>query len=166
MVEKIIKKVINSDIKNTALNNEVSEQEIQTMLKDKGEELKKGKPVGLKKLGIDEIALEKGKQNYCAVLVNIETGELLGILEKRNKEELIKYMKEWGEEVLLGIEEVSIDMWRPYQKVAEEMMPEAEVVVDRFHVMKQINEELDKARRSAKREMELRIKKTKRRNRN
>ena len=75
-------------------------------------------------------------------------------------------MKEWGEEVLLGIEEVSIDMWRPYQKVAEEMMPEAEVVVDRFHVMKQINEELDKARRSAKREMELRIKKTKRRNRN
>jgi transposase len=161
MVEKIIKEVINSDIKNTALNNEVSEQEIQTMLKDKGEELKKGKPVGLKKLGIDEIALEKGKQNYCAVLVNIETGELLGILEKRNKEELIKYMKEWGEEVLLGIEEVSIDMWRPYQKVAEEMMPEAEVVVDRFHVMKQINEELDKARRSAKREMELRIKKAK-----
>ena len=161
MVEKIIKEVINSDIKNTALNNEVSEQEIQTMLKDKGEELKKGKPVGLKKLGIDEIALEKGKQNYCAVLVNIETGELLGILEKRNKEELIKYMKEWGEEVLLGIDEVSIDMWRPYQKVAEEMMPEAEVVVDRFHVMKQINEELDKARRSAKREMELRIKKAK-----
>jgi transposase len=79
----------------------------------KGEELKKEKPVGLRKLGIDEIALEKGKKNYCAVLVNIETRELLGILEKRSKEELMKYLKEWDEDVLLGIEEVSIDMWKP-----------------------------------------------------
>jgi transposase len=90
MIEKIIKEVINSDIRNTAINNEVSEQEIQTMLKQKGEELKKEKPVGLRKLGIDEIALEKGKKNYCAVLVNLETRELLGILEKRSKEELMK----------------------------------------------------------------------------
>jgi hypothetical protein len=36
MIEKIIKEVINSDIRNTAINNEVSEQEIQTMLKQKG----------------------------------------------------------------------------------------------------------------------------------
>ena len=95
MIEKIIKEVINSDIRNTAINNEVSEQEIQTMLKQKGEELKKEKPLGLKKLGIDEIALVKGKKNYCAVLVNIETRELLGILEKRRKEELMKYLKEF-----------------------------------------------------------------------
>jgi transposase len=66
------------------------------MLKQKGEELKKEKPVGLKKLGIDEIALVRGKKNYCAVLVNIETREFLGILEKRSKEELMKYLKEWG----------------------------------------------------------------------
>ena len=109
MIEKIIKEVINSDIRNTAINNEVSEQEIQTMLKQKGEELKKEKPVELKKLGIDEIALVKGKKDYCAVLVNIETRELLGRLEKRSKEEWIKYLKKWGVEVLLGIEEVSID---------------------------------------------------------
>ena len=43
MIEKIIKEVINSDLRNTAINNEVSEQEIQTMLKQKGEELKKEK---------------------------------------------------------------------------------------------------------------------------
>ena len=161
MIEKIIKEVINSDIRNTAINNEVSEQEIQTMLKQKGEELKKEKPVGLKKLGIDEIALVKGKKNYCAVLVNIETREILGILEKRSKEELMKYLKEWGKQVLLGIEEVSIDMWKPYKTVAEEIMPQAEIVVDRFHLMKLINEEVDKARKRVKREMEVAFKKAK-----
>jgi transposase len=36
--------------------------------------------------------------------------------------------------------------------VAEELMPQAEIVADRFHVMKQVNDELDKARRKAKRE--------------
>jgi len=161
MIEKIIKEVINSDIRNTAITNEVSEQEVQTMLEEKGEELKKEKPVGLKKLGIDEIALVRGKKNYCAILVNIETRELLGILEKRSKEELIKYLKKWGEEVLLGIEEVSIDMWKPYKTVAEEVMPQAEIVVDRFHLMKLINEELDKVRKRVKREMEVAFKKAK-----
>lgn len=161
MIEKIVKEVINSDIKNTGINNEVSEQEIQTMLKDKGEELKKKKPLELKKLGIDEIALVKGQKNYCAVLVNIGTGELVGIVENRKETDVTKYMQEWGEEVLSKIEEVSIDMWKPYKNVAEKLMPEAEIVVDRFHLMKLVNEELDKARKKARREVESSQKKAK-----
>jgi hypothetical protein len=159
MSEKIIKEVINSDIRNTAINNEISEEEIQTMLKHKGEELIKEKPVGLKKLGIDEIALVKGQKNYCAVLVNIETGELIGILDSRKQEELIKYMKKWGEEVLSNIIEVSIDMWKPYKNVAEELMPQAEIVVDIFHLMKLVNEELDKARKKLKKKWRQLLKK-------
>ncbi|MGL4375021.1 MAG: transposase, partial [Microcoleaceae cyanobacterium] len=42
--------------------------------------------------------------------------------------------------------EVSIDMWKPYKNVAEKLMPQAEIVADRFHVMKQVNEELDRER--------------------
>jgi transposase len=40
-------------------------------------------PKRLKRLGIDEIALVKGQKNYCAVLVNLDTGKLIAILEKR-----------------------------------------------------------------------------------
>lgn len=57
----------------------------------------------------------------------------------------------WGEEVLQAIEFVSIDLWKPYRSLVEKLMPNAVVVADRFHVMKQINEELDKQRKTEKR---------------
>lgn len=41
-------------------------------------------------------------------------------------------------------------MWTPYKNVSESLMPQAEVVADRFHVMKQVNEELEGARRKIK----------------
>lgn len=150
--EKIVEEVLSSDIKNTAKRNDVSEQEIETMLKDLGEELKSEKPKELKKLGIDEIAIVKGQKNYYVVLVDVEKKKLIGMIEKRNKEEIESYLKSWGEEVLRGVEEVSIDLWKAYKNVAESLMPQAEIVADRFHVMKQVNEELDKKRRRIKRE--------------
>ena len=62
--KKIVAEILNSDLKNTAERNGVSEREIETMLKDLGEDLITAKPQGLKKLGIDEIAMIKGKGNY------------------------------------------------------------------------------------------------------
>ena len=68
-VKKIIEEVLNSDIRNVAKRNDLSEQEIETMLKDLGLDLVAEKPVNLKKLGIDEIAVVKGQRNYYVVLV-------------------------------------------------------------------------------------------------
>jgi transposase len=101
---------------------------------------------------IDEIAMIKGKGNYYAVLVNIDTGKIVGLGEKRTEEALTEYLKQWGEEVLSQIEEVSIDLWIGYKNVAEKLMPQAQIVGDRFHVMKQVNNELDEARKEVKRE--------------
>jgi len=55
-------------------------------------------------------------------------------------------------EVLEQIEEVSIDLWLP-KSLVEELMPSAQVVADRFHVMKQVNNELDAERKKTKREV-------------
>jgi transposase len=63
-------------------------------------------------------------------------------------------LKSWGEEVLSQIEEVSIDMYKPYKSLAVEVLPLAEIVADRFHIMGQVNDELDRARRKVKRESE------------
>jgi transposase len=152
--KKIVAEVLNSDIKNTAERNGVSEQEIETMLKDLGEELITAKPKELKKLGMDEIAMIKGQGNYYTVLVNIETGKMIGLVEKRTEEVLIEYLKNWGEEVLSQIEEVSIDLWIGYKNVAKKLMPQAQIVGDRFHVMKQVTSELDEARKAVKKEAE------------
>ncbi|NJO99230.1 MAG: transposase [Pleurocapsa sp. CRU_1_2] len=63
----------------------------------------------------------------------------------------MEVMNSWGAEVLSEIEYVSIDLWKPYKSLVEKLMPNATVVADRFHVMKQINEELDQQRKTAKR---------------
>ncbi len=149
---KIISEVLESDIKNVAKRNGVSEQEIETMLKELGEKLCQEKPQNVRKLGIDEIVLVKGQKNYCAVLVDLEKRILVEILQKRTEAEVSQHLESWGEEVLWQITEVSIDLWKPYKKVVEKLMPTAEIVADRFHVMKQVNDELDEARRKAKRE--------------
>ena len=153
-VEKIIEEVLNSDIQNVAKRNDISEQEIETMLKDLGQELVEEKPVNLKKLGIDEIAVVKGQKNYYVVLVDLEKRKIVGLIEKRREKEIVEYLEAWGKGVLSQIKEVSIDLWKSYKNVVEKLMPQAEIVADRFHVMKQVTDELDSARRKIKRETE------------
>ena len=66
---------------------------------------------------------------------------------------------EWGTEILENIEEVSIDLWTGYKTLVTKLMPNAQVVADRFHVMTQINKELDTQRKREKRKVEDLIKK-------
>ncbi len=153
LANNILEQLKKSSIKGVSEINNVSEEEIERMLEDVKKEIQNQEIKGVEKLGIDEIALKKGKHNYCAVLVNLGTQEPLRILEKRTKEALKEELMSWGEEELANIKEVSIDLWRAYQKVVEELMPNAEVVADRFHVMKQINDELDKIRKKERREI-------------
>ncbi len=84
-------------------------------------------------------------------MVDLETRRTIDILEKRTQECLRECFERWGPEILDGIEEVSIDLWSAYKNLVKELMPNAEVVADRFHVMKLVNEELDPERKSVKR---------------
>jgi len=53
-------------------------------------------------------------------------------------------------EVREQVSEVSIDMWGGFPKAIQEVFPNAIVVYDRFHVMKYVNEELNKIRIQSK----------------
>ena len=46
-------------------------------------------------------------------------------------------------------------MWKAYLKVAKHIFPEAEVVHDRFHLIKYLNEAMDKIRRREVKENEV-----------
>jgi transposase len=76
----------------------------------------------------------------------------------RTQEEISQVMRGWGTDVLDSIEEVSIDLWKGYKNLVTELMPKAQVVADRFHVMAQINKELDIQRKKEKRKVEDLIK--------
>ena len=154
LAEKVVKEVLETNVTSAATRNRMTAAEIETLLKEQEEDLLTEKPRGIKRLGIDEITQLKGGKNYAAVLVDLDTRKPLALLEKRNKEVIAKYLSSLGLEVLEQIEEVSIDLWRPYKSVIEEMLPNAQIVADRFHVMKQVNEELDQKRKKEKRAAE------------
>ena len=151
LANEIVSQVLGSSIHSVAARTGLSDEQIETMLEDAGTEYLPKTPEALKYLGIDEIAVVKGQGRYYGVLVNLETHQPITLLPCRTQEALGQVFSEWGIAVLEGIEGVSIDLWRPYQRLVEEMMPKATVVADRFHVTKLLNEELDNQRKAEKR---------------
>lgn len=92
--------------------------------------------------------------NYCAVLVDLDRGKLLALVPERTQEAIEKVLLSWGEEVLSSIVEVSMDLWRPYQSLMKKLMPDTDIVADRFHVMQQVQEELNNQRKLVKKEVQ------------
>ena len=57
-------------------------------------------------------------------------------------------MDELSEEERRSIQVVSMDMWEPYRQAVRNKLPWASIVADRFHVIKQLNHQLDLLRRN------------------
>ena len=93
-------------------------------------------------MGIDEIHLIKPR----GVITNIQNNTVVELLPNRNKETIIKYLSQLkGKE---HIQYVAMDMWRPYRDAVEIVLPQARVVIDKFHVVKMANEALERVRKS------------------
>jgi transposase len=86
--------VLSSDIHSVAKQGVVTTEEIERMLSDASRKLS-SKPSGLRKLGIDEIALIKGQGNYCVVLIDLSTSKLITIVKGRTQAEIEPVLNSW-----------------------------------------------------------------------
>lgn len=102
-------------------------------------------------IGIDEIALKKGHKDFVCVLVNLETGEVLDLLEDRSKANVIAYFNKLGRVFCEKIEIFSADMWEGYTNAAKVLFPNAQIVVDRFHFFAHLQKALDSCRKALRR---------------
>ena len=48
---------------------------------------------------------------------------------------------------------VSMDMWNPYRTAVKVVLPEARIVVDKFHVVRMANDALEKVRKGLRKEL-------------
>ncbi|MDJ0798000.1 MAG: ISL3 family transposase [Calothrix sp. MO_167.B12] len=143
---KIVKQIINSNVSNVARNNGLTDESVNSMLEDVAKNVIPIEVKNLRRLGIDEISLVKGQGKFIVVLVDIDSGKLIGLVKERKQTEIENEMRKWGEQVLEQIEEVSIDMTGNYKYLVENICPNAVVTVDRFHVTKVVHDELNRAR--------------------
>lgn len=96
-------------------------------------------------LSIDEFAVLK-HHKYAVIITDPKRKVILDILPSRRKKDLIAYLKTWPEEQRSKIKVFSMDMWKPYKAVADTMLPEAEIVVDKFHLVTLMNKAIDQTR--------------------
>ena len=83
------------------------------------------------------------------VVSDVDRGLLHDVIDSHKQENIIEVLKQQPFEVRALVQQVSVDMWGGFPKVVKEVFPNAQIVFDRFHVMKPVNEELNKVRKQA-----------------
>lgn len=93
-------------------------------------------------LGVDDFALRKGHV-YGTILVDLETRQPIALLPDRTAETLSTWLKAHP-----GIEILSRDRSKTYRQGMSDGAPEAIQVADRFHLLKNLEETLEKVFKS------------------
>ena len=89
-------------------------------------------------IGIDEIALKRGHRDFV-VIVTTRTSQgvrVLAVLADRKRETVLAFLNSIPAHLKETIKTVCTDMYLEYVNAAKEALPEAQIVVDRFHVAK------------------------------
>jgi len=97
-------------------------------------------------IAVDETAYKR-KHAYITVVTDLETGRVIWMGEGKSAETLGKFFEKLGPERAAEIELVCMDMSGAYRKAVEEHVPHADIVYDRFHIVKLLLEALDEVRR-------------------
>jgi transposase len=106
----------------------------------------------LKHLGMDEKSFKRG-QSYITLLTDLEQSRVVEVVEDRTTEAAGKLWDSLSPEQKATVEAVAVDMWAPFIQTVQEQVPDADVVHDKFHVSKYLNEAVDKVRRQEHKEL-------------
>jgi transposase len=153
--QMIVQQVIHSSTHNVAQQNDLSDDEVWSIVKYMSQKKLHIDLKSLKRLGIDEIALRKGQKDYITVLVDLDRRVPIAFVCSRKHKDIKDVLKGWGSGVLEQIIEVSIDMSGNYRSLVQKMLPNATIVADRFHVMKMVGDELNSAIIKEKKSVDL-----------
>lgn len=105
-------------------------------------------------IGVDELYVKKqGREKYITIVRDLESGAVLYVGDGKGSESLkafsvkLKHSK-------AKIATVAMDMSKAYVSWVKESLPEALIVFDHFHIIKLMNEKLDKVRRRVSNEID------------
>jgi len=102
----------------------------------------------IRHVGVDEKSFKK-RQHYATIVNDLDRGRVLYVAKDRESTSLDGFWKTLTPAQLAGIEGVAMDMWDPFEKSIRGHVPGADekIVYDKFHIVKHLNEAVDKVRR-------------------
>jgi len=102
-------------------------------------------------LGVDEISLLKGHSDFVTLVsAHDEQGKpiVLAVLKGREKQPLVDFLKSIPKRLQDTIKEVCTDLYEGFINAVEEVLPQAQIVADRFHIAKLYRAGVDALRKS------------------
>jgi transposase len=116
---------------------------------------------GITAIGVDEVAYQKGHR-YATLVYQLDAGRrrLLHVVDGRSVKSLLRFFvmlrragRERGMDLIGGIGFVCSDMWRAYVKVIRKKLPQALHILDRYHIVANLNKALDEVRAAEARQL-------------
>ena len=114
------------------------------------EQLRRTGTPGPKVIGIDELSIGRG-QNYRIVVSDLVRGRPIWFGGTDRSEKSMDLFFQWlGPRKCKGIRLAVMDMWKPFRNSTLKAgnAPQAGILYDKFHILKHLNEALDKVRKS------------------
>ncbi len=117
--------------------------------------LKRRDMSGIEAIGVDEVQYHRG-HHYLTVVYQLDEGRrrLLGVFNKRNVKSLLRFFWELGAQKSSQILYVCSDLWKPYLKVIKKKAPQALHILDRFHLVANLNKALNEIRAAEARRLQ------------
>ena len=110
---------------------------------------------GVVALGVDEIHVGRKEKFWTLVYqIDCHCKRLLWVGRDRTEKTFESFFEKFGAEFCAGIGFLCSDMWKPYLNAAARWTPAALRILDRFHIVKKLNEAIDEIRREESRALE------------
>jgi transposase len=103
---------------------------------------------GFEHAGMDEKSFGGG-HDYITTLNDLSEGEarVIEVVHGRKHEDAVALLEQIPEAQRGQIKAVAMDMWDAYLKAARQVLPEADIVHDRYHISAHLNAAVDRVRK-------------------
>lgn len=95
---------------------------------------------------IDEFKGNSGGNKYNAIIVDGDKYKIMDVLPSRKLSDLRNYIKSFSQEERDKVKFFICDMYQPYINLAKVYFKNATIIIDRFHIVKQVEKALDDVR--------------------
>lgn len=98
-------------------------------------------------LSFDEFKSVKSSESAMSfIFIDSSTGKPIDIVEDRRIDHLIKYFMGYSKAARYSVESIVIDMYVPYMQLIKKVFPNAQIILDRFHMVQLFSRAFNKTR--------------------
>ena len=110
-------------------------------------------------LSIDEFKGNADGQKYQCILVDPVKHSVLDILPSRSQTQLVSYFRNIPKRERYHVNFFVCDMWKPYINLAETFFPNATIVIDKYHFIRQTTWAIENVRKRIQKTMPASLRK-------